>query len=65
VTRATFLVGDVFDVLDRLAADGTQVDLVLTSPPFAAVRWAADIRSRPRAALATLTRGLADRKGVD
>lgn len=38
MTRATYLVGDVFDVLTRLGREGTQVDLVLSSPPFLALR---------------------------
>lgn len=38
MSGARFLVGDVFEGLAALEAEGTQVDLVLTSPPFLALR---------------------------
>lgn len=38
MTQSRFIIGDVFDGLAALNAEGTQVDLVLTSPPFLALR---------------------------
>lgn len=38
MTSSRFIIGDVFDGLAALKAEGTQVDLVLTSPPFLALR---------------------------
>lgn len=38
MTGSRFIVGDVFDGLAALKAEGTQVDLVLSSPPFLALR---------------------------
>ena len=38
MTAARFIVADVFDGLAHLRDEGTQVDLVMTSPPFLALR---------------------------
>lgn len=38
MSTARFIVGDVFEGLAALKAEGTQVDLVMTSPPFLALR---------------------------
>lgn len=38
MSTSRYITGDVFDVLAHLANEGTQVDLVLTSPPFLALR---------------------------
>lgn len=38
MSTSRFVIGDVFDGLAALKAEGTQVDLVLTSPPFLALR---------------------------
>ncbi len=38
MSTSRFIIGDVFDGLAALKAEGTQVDLVLSSPPFLALR---------------------------
>lgn len=38
MSTATYIVADVFEGLAALKAEGTQVDLVMTSPPFLALR---------------------------